>query len=277
MLHPELQHLLDFALESGEVTEKHRQVLHNKATTLGQDIDELDMIIDGEILRLKKKEDGKQTTYSCPNCGSSIPKSSIKCGFCGFEISKTKVTGIENIDLLKRQLKKIDIEENEIRKKSTVWKNPYNQISGAQNKASIISTFSMPNDKEHLLEFFLFCDSNADSYPRILGITYEARMHAQNNEILRSAWSGKAKLGYNKLKRFENEDDEIRELIEKYKIKYHQDASDLKAISINTNQGNGKAVLFGLNQTGVIIFFATLFICFPMCWLPFILPTCKAG
>jgi hypothetical protein len=54
MLHPDLQKLLDFALESGEVTEKHRQILHNKAISLNQDIDELEMIIEGEIKRLKK-------------------------------------------------------------------------------------------------------------------------------------------------------------------------------------------------------------------------------
>ena len=277
MLHPDLQKLLDFALESGEVTEKHRQILHNKAISLNQDIDELEMIIEGEINRLKKSKEGeKQKNHACPNCGSSIPSSSIKCGFCGFEISKTTVTG-ENF------LEKLNHQFDEVNKRQAIaeldkgvgWRVGPGMpaINAATQKASIITTFTMPNDKENLLEFFYFCDSNCDSHKNTFGVDVVAKV----NQVLHPAWAGKAKMAYNKLKRFENEDDEIRELIEKYKKKYHQDASDLKAVSINTSQGNGKAVLMGLNQTGVILFFALLFICFPTCWLPFIIPSCKAN
>ncbi len=274
MLHPDLQKLLDFALESGEVTEKHRQILHNKAISLNQDIDELEMIIEGEIKRLKKSNEGeKQKNYACPNCGSSIPSSSIKCGFCGFEISKTTVTGQNSIQILSDKLTQIDISEAEIQKQSNAWTRPYDPSAAAQKKASVISTFSMPNDKENIVEFFLFCDNNADAYSNTSPFMNTAVLV---NKILGPAWAGKARLGYNKLKRFENEDEEIRELIEKYKKKYHQDAADLKAVSINTNQGNGKAVLMGLNQTGVILFFVLLVLCFPTCWLPFIIPSCKA-
>ena len=276
MLHPELQKLLEFALGNGEISEKHRQVLHKKAKEVGQDIDELDLIIDGEVQKLKKEQGGeKQSNYACPNCGSAIPQSSIKCGFCGFEISKTTVTGGNFIEKLNQQLEEVNKRqaEAELADKWGLKAPAMAGISAAQQKASIISTFSMPNDKENLLEFFYFCDSNCDSHSKTFGIGVISKVNA----ILHPAWAGKAKLAYNKLKRFENEDDEIKDLIEKYKNKYHQEAKDMKEISINKNQGNGKAVLFGLNQTGVIIFFVLLFLCFPMCWLPFILPACKAG
>jgi len=277
MLHQDLQKLLDFALESGEVTEKHRQVLHNKAIALNQDIDELEMIIDGEILRLKIEKEGEnQTSYTCPNCGSSIPRSSIKCGFCGFEISKISVTGKHFLDKLNQQLEEVNKRqaEAELADKWGLKAPAMAGINAAQQKASIISTFSMPNDKENLLEFFYFCDSNCDSHSNTSTF---GNVNAHVNKILGPAWASKAKLAYNKLKRFENEDNEIKELIENYKNKYYQDALDLKAVSINTNQGNGKAVLMGLNQTGVIIFFALLLLCFPTCWLPFVIPACKAG
>ena len=278
MLHPDLQKLLDFALESGEVTEKHRQILHNKAISLNQDIDELEMIIEGEIKRLKKGKEGeKQKNYACPNCGSSIPSSSIKCGFCGFEISKSKVTGEDHLIKLQTALSKLDDDWSKEKHSRGAWGGTVGDPIGlllAQKKASVISTFTMPNDKDNLLEFFLFCDNNAAAYSNLSKFN---NWSLPFNQILYPAWAGKAKLGYNKLMRFATEDDEIRELIEKYKKKYHQDASDLKAVSINTSQGNGKAVLMGLNQTGVILFFALLFICFPTCWLPFIIPSCKAN
>ncbi len=276
MLHPDLQKLLDFALESGEVTEKHRQILHNKAISLNQDIDELEMIIEGEIKRLKKSNEGeKQKNYACPNCGSSIPSSAIKCGFCGFELSKINVTGVESISVLSEKLSQIDKEDVEIEKKSNAWKNPYNPVNAAQKKASAISTFNMPNDKEHLLEFFLFCDNNADAYSNTSKF---GNMSWPVNQVLYPAWAGKARLGYNKLMRFATEDDEIRQIIDTYKNKYHVDAKDMKQSTVNYDRGsgNGKAVMMGLNQTGVIIFFVLLLLCFPLCWLPFILPACKA-
>ena len=275
MLHPDLQKLLDFALESGEVTEKHRQILHNKAIALNQDIDELEMIIEGEIKRLKKSKEGeKQKNYACPNCGSSIPSSSIKCGFCGFAITRKQITGGEFIKKLNEEINQINKWQTEAEKTHNTWKASSTPLMDATyKKASVISTFTMPNDKENLLEFFYFCDTNYDAHSN----TSRTNPSWLINNVLGPAWSSKAKLAYNKLKRFENEDDEIKELIENYKKKYYQDASDLKAVSINTNQGNGKAVMMGLNQSGVILFFILLILCFPTCWLPFVIPAFKAN
>jgi hypothetical protein len=279
MLHPDLQKLLDYALQDGELSEKEREILHKKALELGEDTDVLEMVIEGALQKINKNiKEEKQKDFACPNCGSSIPSSSIKCKFCGFEISKKTVTGKNFLDALNKQLEEINKRQAEA-ELADKWglKGPLAAgVSAAQQKASIISTFSMPNDKENLLEFFYFCDSNYDSHSNTWGFG-TININAQANKILGPAWAGKAKLAYNKLKRFENEDEEIKELLENYKKKYYQAASDLKAASIITNQGKGKAVLMGLNQTGVILFFALLVLCFPTCWLPFVIPACKAG
>lgn len=37
----------------------------------------------------------------------------------------------------------------------------------------------------------------------------------------------------------------------------------------------GKVVFAGLNQTGVIAFVVLIFVCLPLCWLPFIIDSCK--
>ena len=38
----------------------------------------------------------------------------------------------------------------------------------------------------------------------------------------------------------------------------------------------GKEVFAGLNQTGLIAFILLIVICLPLCWLPFIIDSCKA-
>lgn len=275
MFHPDLQKLLDYALQDGDISAKERDLLHKKANELGEDIDMLEMVIEGELQKLQKQNvPEKQTTFSCPSCGASIPKSSIKCAFCDFEISKKNVTGAESISLLSQKLEQIDIVDSDVEKNSHSFRNPYNPLNAARKKATAISTFNMPNDKEHLLEFFLFCDSNADSYS---DTSIYGNASSQTNKILNPAWSGKAKLGYNKLKRFANEDDEIKILIDEYKIKYQIEAKDMKQSPINKpqNQDNGKAVLFGLNQNGVMLGIVLLLFCFPLCWIPFVIPQFK--
>jgi hypothetical protein len=38
----------------------------------------------------------------------------------------------------------------------------------------------------------------------------------------------------------------------------------------------GKEVLLGLNQTGVIVAILLLVFCFPLCWLPLVIDSMKA-
>jgi hypothetical protein len=38
MIHPELQKLLDYALQSGELTQTHKDLIIKKAQELGQDL-----------------------------------------------------------------------------------------------------------------------------------------------------------------------------------------------------------------------------------------------
>lgn len=223
MLHPDLQKLLDYALESGEVTEKHRQILHNKAIALNQDIDELDMIIEGEVNRLKKtKENQKQPQTTCPNCGNSIPNTAIKCGFCGFEVTKTRATGENYIEKLKQELEKVDKWHSEAKMKDK-WglKSAELDLAAAQQKASIISTFTMPNDKEHLLEFFHFCHGNFEGNYSSRFILFGVERLAQKNiNFIAKAYQGKAKSAYEKLKRFVNEDEDINKVVNQFNSKY---------------------------------------------------------
>jgi hypothetical protein len=37
----------------------------------------------------------------------------------------------------------------------------------------------------------------------------------------------------------------------------------------------GKEVALGLNQTGLIVFIILIFVCLPLCWIPFIVDSMK--
>lgn len=39
----------------------------------------------------------------------------------------------------------------------------------------------------------------------------------------------------------------------------------------------GEEVFLGLNQSGVIVFIILIFVCLPLCWLPFVLDSTKAA
>jgi hypothetical protein len=39
----------------------------------------------------------------------------------------------------------------------------------------------------------------------------------------------------------------------------------------------GKKVLGPLNQTGMIVFIVLLFVCLPLCWLPFVIDSLKGA
>ena len=39
----------------------------------------------------------------------------------------------------------------------------------------------------------------------------------------------------------------------------------------------GKAVFAGLNQTGLIVFIVVLIMCFPFCWIPWVVDSMKGN
>ncbi|TWU38246.1 LITAF-like zinc ribbon domain-containing protein [Novipirellula artificiosorum] len=39
----------------------------------------------------------------------------------------------------------------------------------------------------------------------------------------------------------------------------------------------GEAVALGLNQTGLIVFIILILVCFPLCWIPFLVDSMKGN
>ena len=55
-MHPEIEKLVKYALVNGELTEKKRAVIMRKAESLGLDLDEVELFLNGELERLVNGE-----------------------------------------------------------------------------------------------------------------------------------------------------------------------------------------------------------------------------
>lgn len=53
-MHPEIEKLINLTVASGEITEKKKAIIMRKAESLGENVDEVEMIIDGEFALLQK-------------------------------------------------------------------------------------------------------------------------------------------------------------------------------------------------------------------------------
>lgn len=150
----------------------------------------------------------------CKACGSTIPSDVLACPFCNAEITKTTATGGSYVQALQQRLIEIDGEDTSSSKttgrvladafagKNTV----YDRIA---KKVSVIQTFQMPSDKEHLVEFFFYCDSN-----------YQGSQSFALEYPLKLAWYGKAKMALEKLQYMGHGDPSIETLTSKFITRY---------------------------------------------------------
>lgn len=94
-MHPEIEKLIDLALADGQITEKERNVILKKATELGVDVDEVEMILDAKLHQLKTKtnETKRENINKCPSCGEIIYGLSQVCPSCGYVLNKSTIAG----------------------------------------------------------------------------------------------------------------------------------------------------------------------------------------
>lgn len=172
MFSKELEEVIEAALADGVITEKERAVLHKRALAEGVDPDELDVVIDGRLAKVKKETDwlrpvpppqaapannGKYgVVRKCPNCGAQVKASAVKCDECGYEF-----VGVE----ANRSVAKLSVLINNI---DQHWqgKTSLQSLFGASSRSkemySTIVNFPVPTTKEDLLEFVLFLKPKAE-------------------------------------------------------------------------------------------------------------------
>jgi len=219
-MHPEIENLINMALADGEVTEKERGIILRKTESLGLDIDEVEMILDGRIALSKKESNMSQglmqnnnkegTLKKCPSCGAPVQSFVTQCTDCGHEFRGIK--SASSIERLYDELQKI--EESE-RSRQRSWAQKIDgdigvQKSVATRQASAISSFPVPNTKEDLLEFLSIASSEAKKKLSMF------IMHAHPDAILKKAWKSKCEQVITKARFSMKEDKRTLEEIESY-------------------------------------------------------------
>ena len=154
MYDPQLEKLVDMALEDGIITEKEKDILVKRAKSLGIDLDEFEMYLDSRLASLSNTQN---TTTSqkklgdllkCPSCGAGVPSLTIICKDCGFEFRN--VSAISSIKELSEKLGKA----------TRTHSKSIDENSGSSEAEEacfqILDSFPIPNTKDDLMEFALY-------------------------------------------------------------------------------------------------------------------------
>ena len=170
-MHPEIENLINMALADGEVTEKERAIILRKAASLGIDIDETEMILEGKIALLKKgqnlvqetpKSEKEREVKKCPSCGAVVQSFSTKCSDCSHEFRN-----IDSSNSVKHFFKALNELENERPEDETnplkaLGKTYAKMFTGQgirgggkhdSKKSELIRNYPIPNTKEDIIEF----------------------------------------------------------------------------------------------------------------------------
>ena len=180
-MHPEIEKLIDFALADGQITEKERNVIIKKATDLGVDVDEVEMVLDGKLHQMEankpKQKEKVGNIKTCPACGASVKAMEAVCVECAHEFSNIRA----NSTLLKLldEIEKInnkEITSHQILKGALGEQEKKNQIEMERNKlkSELIENFPIPNTREDILEFLAYSLSKGkdNSYMSYFGDGY---------------------------------------------------------------------------------------------------------
>ena len=96
--------------------------------------------------------------YKCPSCGETLEAFSIKCPTCGYELRGTKATGA--VKELADKLEKLQSKSNVVSMGVSKIFNS-NHLSSVDNqKIDTIRNFSIPNNREDIIELMILAVSN---------------------------------------------------------------------------------------------------------------------
>ena len=117
MLTPELEQLIQYALEDGVLTDKERAVLMKKAEAAGADLDEFEMILEAKLYEAKKaaaatppKPTGKHgNVRKCPHCGAPVSGFQSLCSEGGYEFSN--IEAVKSANVLFEKLQTLEMEK----------------------------------------------------------------------------------------------------------------------------------------------------------------------
>ncbi len=171
-----IEALIKVAIADGKLTDKEKEILFRKAKSMGLDLDEFEMVLEGRLVEVQKAE-AQQThqrkvelekakvaaaranpnatssvkmgyVRKCPACGAIVNNFLAGCPECGLEF--VGVGASTSAQQLFELLKEAD-EESSSRQRY-------------RKKITIIANFPIPNTKEDLLEMVVSLEPKARNY-----------------------------------------------------------------------------------------------------------------
>jgi hypothetical protein len=228
-MNPEIEKLIDLAIADGQITEKERNVILKKASELGIDTDEVEMVLDGRLHQMEaskpKQKEKVGNIKTCPACGASLRAMDVSCSECKHEFQNRKVN--KSLSELIDKLEKEDYKDYE-------W-----DIDRSKKKAQIIKQFPIPQTKEDIFEFISF---SAPLFEKSGFLDSDSEAEAWGSKLKQAIFKANmASLSFAE-----------KQILEEYS----------KQIELHTKSNRKKARLFWLAYP--FIFVGVLFLCYLM-------------
>lgn len=157
MYSKELEELIDSVLADGVITDQERTVLRKRALACGEAPDEVMIVVDGRLAKMKKgaspaipATEKRGNIVKCPNCGAPIEAGAVKCKECGYVFTNVKAnnTAKEFAIMLEQRIQKVRYDGD---------KTNINKVN------EFIKNYPLPTGKEDLLEFIASLDARRRS------------------------------------------------------------------------------------------------------------------
>ena len=198
MFSKELESVIEAALADGVLTDKERAVLHKRAAEEGVDPDELDVVIEGRLAKMKREEDWLRPAppsdkfgdvKKCPRCGEPVEPMAVKCSACGYEFRnvealKSSQRLAEKLEAIEEAYRGKKVEKNMgfgIKQDMTIFEVSREQVT-------VIKNFPVPTTKEDLLDFAISMQSKWNSSTMADGqVGFKSAYKAKYDECVNKA------------------------------------------------------------------------------------------
>jgi hypothetical protein len=155
-MHQDVEKLLNAAKEKGYITERQREIIISKAQQLGEDMSEVEFLLDD--IPIKQQESLSSSVNNDPRPSSNKQGSVRKCPVCGAIVQSYMVSCpeckyvFENVSAnssMERLLELLQVVDNTTNDSSVFDDNVF------RKKKSIIQNFPVPNTKTDIIDFII--------------------------------------------------------------------------------------------------------------------------
>lgn len=206
--------------------------------------------------QVSRKQVFEGTVHKCPSCGELVGAFDAICPSCGFEINEKKGSSV--IKVFSEKLEKIE-SESIVHGESNVFTNMFSfgkVGKTASRKASLITTFSVPNTKADLTEFLIMALENFDPGISSKGLMLSGFSRAgssatevKEEKAVQKAWLVKIEQLYKKAKLSFGKDKSFSQIQELYDEK----------MNLYKKYKKRNFIIVISIVAGIIIFYAVLF------------------